>query len=226
MSAGVVYLVGSGQHSLLGDIAARALAATKKKRPRVAISHAPIAENKQGLAFMKKMAAKMFHGAEVASFAVQGEPHSMSAGEARAIVDEADLVFVSGGDPALGAKLLVEAGADEWLRAARARGAAIMGVSAGSIVLGAYWAEWPEEPPKDDPNEGARLVPCVGVAGDLVVDTHNEEDGWDELHVVRRLAHAAKKKGRFVGIPTGGAIVIGAGDRFESVGNAAVVLDA
>jgi hypothetical protein len=224
MSAGAVFLVGSGQDALLGEVAKRALAATKKKSPRVAVSYAPIAESKQGLGFMRKMIGRLFPGAKTEPFAVKGEPDAMTERAARAVVEQADVVFVSGGDPVLGAKLLCDAGAHEWLAEARARGAAIMGVSAGSIVLGAFWAEWPVDIPKDDPNEGATLVPCTGVAGDLVIDTHNEEDDWDELRVVQRLVKRTKKKARFVGIPTGGAIVVGEGGRFEAVGNAPLVL--
>ena len=49
-------------------------------------------------------------------FTVRGEAHAMPEAAARAVIEDADLVFLGGGDPVHGAKLLGAAGANAWLR--------------------------------------------------------------------------------------------------------------
>jgi cyanophycinase-like exopeptidase len=232
-STGRVYLVASGQDESLDKVAARALAETGARRPRVAISYAPIAESPQALGFMQMRASTVFAGADVERFAVEGEEGAMDTAAARAVVERADLVFLVGGDPVLGAKILKRAGAGEWLRAAHARGASMLGVSAGSILLGAWWAEWSEE----DAAAGANglLVECLRVVGDLVIDCHDEASDWEELRLVKAMYDASaggartreRTPARFVGIPTGGAIVVhpdGGRATHEIVGNAPLYL--
>jgi cyanophycinase-like exopeptidase len=222
---GTAYLVGSGQDGLLPKVAKRARDATAKAKPRVAVTYAPVAGSKEGLAFMSERMPRLFPDATLARFAVRGEEGATDAKRARAVVESADLVFVSGGDPTLGAKILVDAGADAWLREARDRGTPVMGVSAGSIVLGAWWAEWPDDDEDDDADLArTKLVACTGVVPGVTFDTHNEADDWDELRVVSRLASKARTKSRFLGIPTGGALVFDARDRMEVVGKEPFVL--
>ncbi len=122
---------------------------------------------------------------------------------------------MSGGDPVEGANRLVHAGADAWLRDANARGAACLGISAGAMMLAAWWAEWPDAPPHGAAHDGGELVRCTGVVPDLVVDCHAEEDHWGELYLVRamlrdRYARVANGESlpRFLGLPTGGGIVV------------------
>jgi cyanophycinase-like exopeptidase len=170
---------------------------------------------------------RLFPDAILERFAVDGEDAPMSAARARAVIDRADLVFVSGGDPTLGAKVLQRAGASAWLREANARGVPLMGVSAGTIVLGAWWAEWPED---DDPDPEAalartKLVRCIGAVPDHVFDTHNEEDDWDELRLVRQLCARKHKNARFVGVPTGGALIRHGDDAMETLGVEPFILE-
>ncbi|HEX8795852.1 MAG TPA: Type 1 glutamine amidotransferase-like domain-containing protein, partial [Polyangiaceae bacterium] len=134
----------------------------------------------------------------------------------RAVVDRADLVFVSGGDPTQGAKVLARTGAAGWMREAHARGTAMMGVSAGAIDLGAWWIDWPED--EDAPEEQADLVACVGVLPGHVFDTHDEVDGWGELHVASRLLARRGGTAQFLGIPTKGALVFDERGAMEVVG--------
>jgi hypothetical protein len=68
------------------------------------------------------------------------------------------------------------------------------------------------------------LVPGVDVASGWVFDTHNERDHWDELKYVSALCTRRKHKARFVGIPTGGALVIHPDGKMESVGEAPFVM--
>ena len=223
-SAGRLFLVGSGQDGSLEKIGARALAETGKAAPRVAITYAPIADSPEGLRVMTRLAADVFQGATLEPFALQGEADAMEPERARVIVERADLVFVAGGDPVLGAKILRAAGADGWLRAAHTRGASMLGVSAGSIMLGTWWASWPDADASDarplDEFANGTLVACTRVAPDLVIDCHDESSDWEELRLVKKMCDA-KKIGdelRFVGIPTGGAIVVDSLGAHEIVG--------
>jgi cyanophycinase-like exopeptidase len=223
---GTSYLVGSGEEGLLSRIAERARQAIGKAKVRVAVSYAPVAGDAQGLKFMSDRMARLFPGAALSRFAVAGEEGATRPDEARATVERADLVFVSGGDASLGARLLDASGASAWIRDAHARGAATMGVSAGSIALGAWWAEWPEDETGDESEQLARtgLVAGIGVVGDHVFDTHNEEDDWDELRLVARLCASRGKAARFLGIPAGGALVFHRDGSMEPVGKPPFVL--
>jgi cyanophycinase-like exopeptidase len=208
---GRVYLVASGQEGLLGQMAARAMRDIGKKVLRVAVSYAPVEGDPRGLKFMSERMAGLFPGATLEAI-----EHD------RAVVDRADLVFVSGGDPTHGAKVLARTGAAGWLREAHARGTPLMGVSAGAIDLGAWWIDWPED--EDAPEEQLDLVPCVGVLPGCVFDTHDEEDGWEELHVVSRLLERRREKARCFGIPTTGALVFDAQGAMEVVGESPFTL--
>lgn len=202
---GRAYLVASGQDGLLGQIAQRVMRDIGKKSPRIAVSYAPVEGDRQGLKFMSERMPGLFPGATLERI-----EHD------RAVVDRADLVFVSGGDPTHGAKVLARTGAAGWMREAHARGTPTMGVSAGAIVLGAWWIDWPED--EGAPEEQADLVACVGVLPDHVFDTHDEEDGWGELHVASRLLARRGAKARILGIPTKGALVFDEHGAVEVVG--------
>jgi hypothetical protein len=94
----------------------------------------------------------------------------------------------------------------------------MLGLSAGSIMLGAHWAEWPD----DGDDHGATLVPCTGVVADLVVDCHDEASDWEELRAVARLLAATNAPTpRFIGIPTGGAVVVDASGAIGQLGGPA-----
>jgi cyanophycinase-like exopeptidase len=223
---GTSYLVGSGEETLLTKVAQRAREAIGKPTVRVAVSYAPVAGDARGLEFMSQRMARLFPGAELSRFAVAGEEAAQPPEVARAIIERADLVFVSGGDASLGARLLDESSASAWIRDAHGRGAATMGVSAGSIALGAWWAEWPDDETGSESEQLARtsLVAGVGIVADHVFDTHNEEDDWDELRLVAKLCAARGKAARFLGIPSGGALVFHGDGSMEPVGKPPFVL--
>jgi cyanophycinase-like exopeptidase len=208
---GRVYLVASGQDGLLGQVAQRAMRDIGKKSPRVAVSYAPVEGDRRGLKFMSERMPALFPGATLEAIA-----HD------RHVVDRADLVFVSGGDPTHGAKVLARTGAAGWMREAHARGTPMMGVSAGAIALGAWWIDWPED--EDAPEEQADLVACVGILPGHVFDTHDEEDGWKELHVASRLLARRGEKAHLLGIPTKGALVFDERGAMEVVGESPFAL--
>ena len=106
------------------------------------------------------------------------------ASEARALLDDADLVFVSGGDVDLGMKTLHERDFTEQLRRMARAGKPMFGISAGSIMLGRDWVRFDGE--EDD--APAEIFPCLGIAP-VHVDAHDEEDDWGELKTLLRLLH-------------------------------------
>jgi hypothetical protein len=201
-------------------MASRALAGIARRPARIAVSYA--AAGGPHSSHMTATLQAIFGSAQVTPFTVRGEARAMPERAARAIVEDADLVFLGGGDPVQGARLLAAAGADAWLRAARARGTPCMGLSAGAMMLCAWWAAWPESPDPESPegrapHDGGTLVACTGVVPDLVVDCHAEEDGWAELTIVHAmLAEAAGAGGkgavtgplRFLGLPSGSGVVV------------------
>jgi cyanophycinase-like exopeptidase len=225
---GAVYLVASGQDGLLPKMAKRVCEALGKEKPHVAVTYSPVAGDPRGLKFMSGRMGRLFPQATLERFSVEGESDPMSPSEARAVIHRADLIFVSGGDPSLGARILDGAGASGWLRKAHARGVPLMGVSAGAIALGAFWAEWPPEDATSDDSEAefarTKLQPCIGAVPSHVFDTHNEEDDWDELRVVAKLCAHHGKKARFIGIPTGGALIFHGDGTMETVGTLPFVL--
>jgi cyanophycinase-like exopeptidase len=222
VAPGAVYLAASSHEATLRELASRARATLARTPIHIAASYAaaggPMADR------MNHFLARLFPGAQVERFMVAGERDAMPAAKAQALVEGADLVFIGGGDPVQGARLLVAAGADAWLRDARARGAACMGISAGSIMLGAWWADWPDpEAVGDAPHDGGELVRCTQVVSDLVVDCHAEEDDFAELRLVRgMLADRPAPLPRFLGLPTGTGIVVGPDGSVTNVGGAPV----
>lgn len=219
---GLVLLAGTGRPGT--PLFASLLARLEPKR--VAISLAAMADQP---ALIKKalgwFAGRAFGDAKVERFSVEGERDAQKPDEARAIVERADLIYLAGGDPVVGAEVLRQSGAADWLRAARERGAHLAGGSAGSILLGAFWARWPDEP-DGKPFDGGTLVECTGVLPDLVVDTHAEEDDWAELKLVAGMLDAAGRAPRLYGIPTNGALIADTDGRLEPAGDAPFVLRA
>ena len=114
--------------------------------------------------------------------------------KARAILESANMVFISGGDVEAGMEVLEERQILPFLHELFERGKPFFGSSAGSVMLGRQWVRW--EDPADDAT--ASLFPCMGLAP-IVCDTHGETEEWEELCTLLRLT----PEGTFgYGIPT------------------------
>lgn len=143
------------------------------------------------------------------------------AAEARAIVNRADILYFTGGDQFLFVRAAQRTGLDELLRKRHAEGACVGAFSAGAIAIGPWWPEWPETERPDLPEEGADLVPCVGLNDRAVFDFHAEEDDWEELHACMRLLRAKDRSRRWhgCGVPTRGGVRIGRDGAVQILGD-------
>jgi peptidase E len=133
--------------------------------------------------------------------------------EARALLDESDLVFVSGGDVDHGMNVLADRGILPHFRDLSANGKPMFGISAGSVMLGREWVRFP-----DDDDTRAEIFRCIG-AVPFSVDAHSEDDDWSEL---RTLLGLMKKRGDEdpvgYGLTTQGGVAVEVdGDRVVSM---------
>ncbi len=130
--------------------------------------------------------------------------------KARAILESADMVFISGGDVEVGMNVLEQRQILPFLRQLFDNGKLFFGSSAGSIMLGRQWVRW-EDP---DDNATASLFPCMGLAP-IACDTHGEAEGWEELHTLLRLT---PEDTMGYGIPTGGGLCVRPDGAVEALG--------
>ena len=131
---------------------------------------------------------------------------------ARQVLDDADVIFVSGGDVEEGVRVLRERGLLPLLRRRQREGARFVGVSAGSIMLARAWVRWRD--PSDDAT--AERFACLGLAP-VLCDTHAEAEQWEELHALLR---RCRRGTRGYGIPTGATLCVQRGGGVAAIGNA------
>jgi peptidase E len=173
----MVHLVGGGPSAILQTRRhfKTAIAALHKKKPLVAYVGAA---SKDNVAF-RKMISMALVGARVEPVHLASARAKVSA--ARQLLDDCDLVFVSGGDVELGMRIVRERGVDDQLRALAKGGKPFLGVSAGSIMLAERWVRFDGE--RDERGEP---FDCLGIA-QVMIDCHDEDGGWSELRAL--LAH-------------------------------------
>ena len=125
-------------------------------------------------------------------------------GPARGALEDADLIYLAGGDVQLLATRLRVLGLDSVLRSCHAAGAMLLGISAGAIALGPCWISFPDDQAALD---RARRFPCIG-AVPFAVDCHDEEGDWEELRALlgRWALDDPKATVEGYGIPHGGAL--------------------
>ena len=136
--SGSIALVGSGEFlPAMTDIDARLLAATGRRRPRVAIL--PTASWPDGEEVFRRWASLGVEhfsalGAEVEPVLVRDRFDADDAAHVQAI-GEADLIYLSGGKPGHLTESLVGSPVGDALLAAHDRGATLAGCSAGAMIL-------------------------------------------------------------------------------------------
>jgi dipeptidase E len=176
------------------------------QEPAVAYVGAASRDNRVFFMWIKNMLRKA--GAGAVSLAALASRRADPA-KARSLLQEADIVFVSGGDVEAGMRVLERTGADSWLKELHRAGKPFIGVSAGSIMLAQSWVRWPDA--GDDAS--AETFPCLGLAP-LLCDTHAEKEGWEELKTLLRLS--GRETG--YGIPAGAALRVKADGSLAALG--------
>jgi peptidase E len=130
--------------------------------------------------------------------------------KARAILEAADIVFISGGDVSAGMDVLREKDMLDFLIGLYRQGKPFFGISAGAIMLAEKWVRWPD--PADE--NSAELFPCLGFAP-IICDTHDEEGGWGELQAALRL----EKEGvRGYGLASGSGVRVTPEGKVAAIG--------
>lgn len=130
--------------------------------------------------------------------------------KAQDVIKAADIVFISGGDVELGMQILREKNMIDFLTQLYMQGKLFFGLSAGSIMLAKEWVRWRD--PDDDTT--AELFPCLGLAS-VICDTHDEQDGWQELQMALELK---KDNTKGYGIASGTAIKFFPDGKVEALG--------
>jgi peptidase E len=182
MTTQTLHLVGGGPGTMLALRRHFKAAVAELTRPRPLVAYVGVASgDDRGFYTMIRgalaLAPARMQLAKIAS------PRA-TASEARALLEDSDMVFVSGGDVEHGMNILRDRDLASALVAMAASGKPIFGISAGSIMMAREWVRFPDE--NDDAS--AEIFPCLGIAP-LHVDAHSEEDGWSELRVLVRLLH-------------------------------------
>jgi peptidase E len=130
--------------------------------------------------------------------------------KAKAVLDSADIVFVSGGDVEAGMEILQEKKMIDFLTNLFRQGKPFFGISAGAIMLANKWVRWRD--PNDD--DSAELFDCLGFAP-VICDMHDEQGGWEELQAALTL----EKEGvRGYGLASGSAIKVTSDGKVGLVG--------
>lgn len=214
----VFLLAGHGIRRAGSDpMLARVVAATAASRPKAAYLGSASGDNRPF--FMMMSALLRAAGCSEVKLAPTVSRRA-DLGRCLALLRQADLVFVSGGDVDEGMRVLTERGLIPELRALYEAGTVFCGVSAGSIMLAREWVRWSD--PDDDTS--ASLFDCLRLA-DVLCDTHGEGDDWEELRAALQLSpdgtigYGIRSGGGIAWHPGGAVEVIGGGvDVFRNHG--------
>ena len=197
----VIHLVGGGPGALLATRthikrAVAALDKAPKKKPLVA--YVGVASN-DNVGFQKMLSAAFLGtGARVEMAKLARKTAKVS--NARALLSDCDLVFMSGGDVEHGMNILNERGVADELRALAAAGKPFLGISAGSIMTCKEWVRFP-----DDDDAKAETFACLGIAP-VHMDAHSESDDWPELRTLVKLLARNDPDAVGYGVPSKGCL--------------------
>jgi cyanophycinase-like exopeptidase len=123
----------------------------------------------------------------------------------RAFLERARLIVLAGGDIRLGWNTFEKSGMKEAILGRYARGAVLVGISAGAVQLGHYGIVETPESPATELLDVFGLVPAV-------VDTHDERAEWARLSRTIQLLDGAVTG---LGIPSGGGVIVHADTTIE-----------
>lgn len=116
----------------------------------------------------------------------------------RTFLERAQVIVLAGGDVRLGWDAFVKSGLKDVILDRYAKGAVLVGISAGAVQLGRYGIVETPDSPATAPLDLFNLVP-------MVIDTHDEQAGWARLS---RTIHLLDGAAAGLGIPAGGGAVV------------------
>ena len=116
----------------------------------------------------------------------------------RAYLESAQLIVLAGGDVHRGLATFEQTGMKDVILDRYAKGAVLVGISAGAVQLGCYGIVEAIDSPATAPFETLGLV-------HMVVDTHDERAGWTRLSRTIRLLDGVAVG---LGIPSGGGVIV------------------
>ena len=203
-----VYLMAGGRgRKSPGSIIKAVLKETGKIKPTIAYVGVASGDN---WAFYLMISAMIKKGGDCKVNRVLIAPRKADLDKARAALESADAVFMSGGDVEAGMQVLNEKNMARFLADLFHRGKLFFGASAGSIMLAREWVRWRD--PDDD--SSAELFPCLGITS-VICDTHAEEDDWEELKSALKLK---EDNTLGYGIPSGSCLKVYPDGRVEALG--------
>ena len=205
-----IYLLSGGRSSLRrgrDPLLTRVLASCGVPHPSIAYVGAASGDSKPFFSMISAYLRKC--GAERVTLAPLAD-RRRKLEKARAILESADMVFISGGDVEAGMEVLEERQILPFLHELFEKGKPFFGSSAGSGMLGRQWVRW------EDPNDNATasLFPCMALVP-IVCDTHGEAEEWEELCTLLRLMPADTFG---YGIPAGAGLCVRPDGTLEALG--------
>jgi cyanophycinase len=123
----------------------------------------------------------------------------------RACLECAQLIVLAGGDVRLGWNTFEKTGMKEVILGRYARGAILVGISAGAVQLGRHGIVDTPESPTTELLDLFKLVP-------VIIDTHDERAEWARLS---RAIHVLQGAATGLGIPSGGGVIVHADTTIE-----------
>jgi peptidase E len=216
-------LIGGGPGTMLSlrrHLRSALAVAPRAKKPLVAYVGAASADNVGFQAMIGAVIASA--GARVRGVKL-ASPHARVSA-AQTLLEDCDVVFVSGGDVEAGMHVLEDRGVLPLFHALGRAGKPMIGISAGSIMLGRAWVRFPDD--EEIARTGSRapsVFPCMGLAP-LCVDAHAEDDEWGELRVLLLLLALAGEAAVGHGLTRKGGIMVepdARGARVTAFGTAA-----
>ena len=215
MSMKEAYLISGGRPAKMKQIAEdfrTAIAACGKPNPKVAYVGTASSDSKPFFYTMKIPLMKAGAG-EVALVPIARKNADID--EAKRILSDADVVFLSGGEVEDGIVWLEKSGLVNFLSDLYHGGKIFLGMSAGAIMMGQVWVHWDVE--GDDST--SRLFPCMDIVP-FIFDTHGEKEDWAELKCALRLSSPGTKG---YGLSSGGFFSADDSGRFTCLRNEPVL---
>jgi cyanophycinase len=118
--------------------------------------------------------------------------------DGRALLERAQLIVLAGGDVRRGWNTFEKTGMKDVILDRYAKGAVLVGISAGAVQLGRYGIVETAESPGTELLDVFNLVP-------LVIDIHDERSEWTRLS---RTIHSLEGGATGLGLPSGGGVIV------------------